>query len=189
MIFIPRYCYSWHYNKVWWVNLTWDKPKTDWIEYMNRQPGTRLTHWGGWVGRAPIAFVSDKVKLWDNACQCFLLCILICISLINPQGCYLQFRWHVNSLRIQPFLLALGRQRRFARRNVCDSATEILYLWHKICPESGQELWLVVIAVVLFDLLCTNDRQKTREATKVKCKCDESTTKQLIFVEYILLYK
>ena len=46
---------------------------------------------------------------------------------------------------------------------------------------------MVVIAVVLFDLLCTNDRQKTREATKVKCKCDESTAKQLIFVEYILL--
>ena len=99
----------------------------------------------------------------------------------------------MNSLRIQPFLLALRRQRRFARRNICDSATEIPYLWHKICPESGQELWLVVIAVVLFDLLCTNDRQKTREATKVKCKCDESTvlstTKQLIFVEYILLQK
>ena len=56
MIFIPRYCYSRHYNKVWWVNLTWDKPKTDWIEYMNRiiiiwNPTYSL----GRVGGSPIA--------------------------------------------------------------------------------------------------------------------------------------
>ena len=31
------------------------------------------------------------------------------------------------SLRKHPFLLALLRWGRFARRNVCDSATEILY--------------------------------------------------------------
>ena len=31
------------------------------------------------------------------------------------------------SLRIQPFLLTARRQGRFARRNVCDSATEIPY--------------------------------------------------------------
>ena len=35
IISIPGYCYSWHYNKVWRVNLTWDKPETDLIEYMN----------------------------------------------------------------------------------------------------------------------------------------------------------
>ena len=29
IIFIPGYCYSWHYKKVWGINLTWDKPKTD----------------------------------------------------------------------------------------------------------------------------------------------------------------
>ena len=33
----------------------------------------------------------------DNTCQCFLLYIPICISSINPQGWYLQFRWNVNS--------------------------------------------------------------------------------------------
>ena len=35
------------------------------------------------------------------------------------------------SLRKHPFLLALRRWRRFARRNVCDSATEIPYWWRK----------------------------------------------------------
>ena len=33
------------------------------------------------------------------------------------------------SLRKHPFLLALRRRGRFARRNVCDSATEIPYWW------------------------------------------------------------
>ena len=65
-----------------------------------------------------------------------------------------------HNLRIQPFLLAPRRQWRFARRNVCDWATEIPYWWRKICPESGQELWLVDIVVILFYLLFTNDRQK-----------------------------
>ena len=35
------------------------------------------------------------------------------------------------SLRKHPFLLALRRWGRFARRNVCDSATEIPYWWRK----------------------------------------------------------
>ena len=34
---------------------------------------------------------------------------------------------YFSSLRKHPFLLALRRCRRFARRNVCDSATEIPY--------------------------------------------------------------
>ena len=55
----------------------------------------------------------------------------------------------------------------------------------KICPESGQEPWLVDMVVILFYLLFTNDRQKT---TRVKCKWglkhDESTTNQSIFLEY-----
>ena len=48
------------------------------------------------------------------------------------------------------FLLALRRWGRFARRNVCDSATEIPYWWRKICPESGQKRWLVDGVVTLF---------------------------------------
>ena len=67
-----------------------------------------------------------------------------------------------DSLRIQPFLLVPRRLGRFARRNVCASATEILYWWRKICPESGRELWLGDIAVILFYLMFTNDRQKTK---------------------------
>ena len=55
-IFIPCYCYSWHYNKVWRVNLTWNKPKTDLIEYIDRiiiiwNPTYSL----GRVGGSPIA--------------------------------------------------------------------------------------------------------------------------------------
>ena len=82
------------------------------------------------------------------------------------------------SLRKHPFLLALRRWGRFARRNVCDSATEIPYWWRKICPESG-------IHCFSYCLRMTYKRQK---ATKVKCKRDESLTKQSIFVEYSLLY-
>ena len=38
-----------------------------------------------------------------------------------------------SSLRKHPFLRALRRWGRFARRNVCDSATEIPYWWCKLC--------------------------------------------------------
>ena len=100
-IFIPGYCYSWHYNKVWGINLTWDKPKTDWIEDMNRWSGTLITRWGGWVGRQSPS-CRTKWSEWDHACQCFLLYILICISLINSQGWYLLFRWDVNSIIFIP---------------------------------------------------------------------------------------
>ena len=55
-----------------------------------------------------------------------------------------------SSLRKHPFLLALRCWGRFARRNVCNSATEIPYCWHKICPESGQKRWLVDGVVTLF---------------------------------------
>ena len=54
------------------------------------------------------------------------------------------------NLRIQPFLLTLRRWGRFARRNFCASATEIPYWRRKICPKSGQELWLVDGVVILF---------------------------------------
>ena len=44
----------------------------------------------------------------------------------------LEFRIRmISSLRKHPFLLALRRWGRFARRNVCDSATEIPYWWRK----------------------------------------------------------
>ena len=55
-----------------------------------------------------------------------------------------------HSLQKHLFLLALRRWGRFARRNVCDSVTEIPYWWCKICPESGQKCWLVDRVVTLF---------------------------------------
>ena len=58
----------------------------------------------------------------------------------------------------------------------------------KICPEFGQELWLVDIVVILFYLLIMHDRQKaTKIECKPGCKCDQSTTKQSIVLEYNLL--
>ena len=69
----------------------------------------------------------------------------------------------VFSLWIHLFLLAPRCQGRFTSwRNVCDSVTETPYWWRKICLESCQELWLVNVAVILFYLLFTNDRQKTK---------------------------
>ena len=66
------------------------------------------------------------------------------------------------SLRIQPILLAPRRYGCFARKNICASATEIPYWWRKICPESGQELWLVDIIVILFYLMFSTDRKKKK---------------------------
>ena len=43
------------------------------------------------------------------------------------------------------------------------SATEIPYWLCKICPKSGQKRWLDDRVVTLFQLLFTNDRQKTNE--------------------------
>ena len=37
------------------------------------------------------------------------------------------------------FSSLIAAEERFARRNVCDSTTEIPYWWCKICPESGQK--------------------------------------------------
>ena len=64
-----------------------------WIGYL--EPDL-LAGEGGWVANR--SSWRTKWSEWDNACQCFLLYILICISLINPQGWYLQFRWNVNGL-------------------------------------------------------------------------------------------
>ena len=63
-------------------------------------------------------------------------------GLVTMVGCY--------SLRKHLFLLALRCEGHIARRNVCDSATEIPYWWHRICPESGQKGWLVDEEVTLF---------------------------------------
>ena len=89
------------------------------------------------------------------------------------------------TLWIQPFPLFRCHLGRFARRNVCALATEIPYWWHKICPESGQELWLVHIVIILFYLLSRNDRQNTKgHKCKWGCKRDEFTRKQSSQVFY-----
>ena len=46
----------------------------------------------------------------------------------------------------------------FVRRKVCNSVTEILYWWRKVCLESGQKRWLVNRVVTFFQLLFMNDR-------------------------------
>ena len=66
---------------------------------------------------------------------------------------------HGFSLQKHSLLLALRRWGRFARRNVCDSATEILYWWRKICPESGQKRWLVDGVVTLKRLRRRRERR------------------------------
>ena len=82
------------------------------------------------------------------------------------KGCTFSQQSSIKSnLRKHPFLLALRCWGRFARRNVCDSTTEIPYWWCKICPKSGQKRLLVDGVVTLFQLLFTNDsldRQKTK---------------------------
>ena len=96
--------------------------------------------------------------------------------------------WRVYSLPIclaaKPFIAC--KTRRFSsliaagvrfvkRRNVWDSATEIPYWWHKICPESSHKRWLDVGVVVLFQPLFTNDRQR-QEAIKLICNHNEPMT-------------
>ena len=92
--------------------------------------------------------------------------------------------------RKQTFRLTHRRWGRFARRNVCNSATEIPYRWRKICPESGHKRCMIGRRIKLhcfsFCLWMTDKRQK---ATKVKCKRGESITKTVNIVEYILLCK
>ena len=40
----------------------------------------------------------------------------------------------------------------FARRGSCALATKIPHWWCKLCPESGQEFWLVDVVAILFQL-------------------------------------
>ena len=92
------------------------------------------------------------------------------------------------SLRKHPFLLALRRWGRFARRNVCDSATEIPTDDVKSVrnPVRSADWSTQQFHCFSYCLWMTDKKQK---ATKVKCKREESLTKQSIFVEYRLLLK
>ena len=92
------------------------------------------------------------------------------------------------SLRKHPFLLTLRRWGRFARRNVCDSATEIPTDDVKSVrnPVRSADWSTQQFHCFSYCLWMTDKKQK---ATKVKCKRKESLTKQSIFVEYKLLLK
>ena len=88
----------------------------------------------------------------------------------------------------KPFLLTPRHWRRFVKRNICVSATEI-----PLDTDEVKSVWNPIISAICMteELHCysyclwkTDKRQK---AKKVKCKCDESIMKQSIFVEYILL--
>ena len=75
-------------------------------------------------------------------------------------------------LRKHPLLLALRRCGRITWRNVCDSATEITYWWHKICPESSQTRWLVdrgsCFALAIVHEWQTKDKRPQRSTVNVK---------------------
>ena len=90
----------------------------------------------GHEGKLMLKFIYVKTVLLLNAYMYFLPL---------PHRSYLRL-----SLRKHPFLHVPRRWGRFARRNVCDSVTEIPYWWFKICPESGQKPWLVEGVVILF---------------------------------------
>ena len=70
-------------------------PRQTELNVRNLEPDL-LAQEGGWVAKRPSCRTQWSES--DKACQCFLFNILICISLINPQGWFLQFRWNVNSL-------------------------------------------------------------------------------------------
>ena len=61
---------------------------------------------------------------------------------------------------ISPHSLMRGM---FHGKGVSSSMTEMPYWWHKICPESGQELSLVKVLFLFFLLLFTNYRQNTKD--------------------------
>ena len=53
-----------------------------------------------------------------------------------------------------------------------------------VTPESGQKLWLVKKVILHSFIYCLWIRDKKHKVKKVKCKCNESTAKELIFLEY-----
>ena len=74
-------------------------------------------------------YFNRIVEMWNS----IPLDIRLSPSLAVFRGTQRQFSENVcsDSLRKHPFLLALRRWGRFARRNVCDSAKEIPYWWRK----------------------------------------------------------
>ena len=87
------------------------------------------------------------------------------------------------SLRKHSFLLALRRWGRFARRNVCDPATEIPYWWRKSVRNPVRSADWSMEQLHSFSY-CLRMTDKGQKATKVKCKRDESVAKRSIFVEF-----
>ena len=72
-------------------------------------------------------------------------------------------------------------------RHLCLS-TKILYRWHKICPKSDQDLWLVEEKLLLHCFsYCLQDNE--RQMTKVKCNRDEFTAKQSIISWNIFFFR
>ena len=95
-----------------------------------------------------------------------------------------------HSLRKHPFLLALRCWGHFAQRNICESVT--VEKFHTDDVKSVQNLvrsadWSTEQLHCCSYCLQMTDKRQT--ATKVKCKREESLTKQSIFVEYSLLQK
>ena len=68
--------------------------------------------------------------------------------------------------------------------DVYTSMTKMPYWKHKICPESGQKLWLVKKVISHSFIYCLWMMDKNQKVKKVKSKCNESTAKELIFLEY-----
>ena len=79
---------------------------------------------------------------------------------------------------------------RFRSRDVCAWATEIPYWWRKIYLES--RIWseaLIGRRRSSSTVFLAISLRMTDKRLKVKCEHDESTTKQSIFLEYILLLR
>ena len=54
--------------------------------------------------------------------------------------------WEISPCSSRFFLFLASKD---VSPDVCDSSIEIPYWWCKICPESGQEIWLVDVVVIL----------------------------------------
>ena len=107
---------------------------------------------------------------------------------------------HVNSvyrfsLRKQSFLLSPRRRGHLARRNVCDSLTEIPHWWRKICPESGQKSWLVKNSHYLWNIFFSRRsiwvllelvRRRTQHFTKIeKRKIEQICIRNPMTIYYV----
>ena len=90
---------------------------------------------------ANLYWIPTSIKLVPNNCM------KAENGLLKSKVHKIDFDYISSSLRIEPFLLASRCWGRFARRNVCASATKIPYWWREFCLESGQELWLVILLI------------------------------------------